>query len=141
VIDPTGVVTRQSTEVLAIDDAKVAQAMVFIREHACERIKVPDVVKAAAISRSGLENRFASVLGYTIRTAIRRTQLERARRLIFETDVPLKQVAAETGFKSVQHMTTVFRQGFGQTPASYRQAAPAQWIDFRRSRSETQIYK
>jgi len=141
VIDPTGVVTRQSTDVLAIDDAKVAQAMVFIREHACDRIKVPDVVKAVAISRSGLENRFASVLGYTIRTAIRRTQLERARRLIFETDVPLKQVAAETGFKSVQHMTTVFRQGFGQTPASYRHAAPGRWIDFRRSRDDTQIYK
>jgi LacI family transcriptional regulator len=141
VIDPTGVVTRQSTDVLAIEDPKVAQAMVFIREHACDRIKVPDVVKAVAISRSGLENRFASVLGYTIRTAIRRTQLERARRLIFETDVPLKQVAAETGFKSVQHMTTVFRQGFGQTPASYRHAAPGRWIDFRRSRDDTQIYK
>jgi len=141
VIDPTGVVTRQSTDVLAIDDPKVAQAMVFIREHACDRIKVPDVVKAVAISRSGLETRFASVLGYTIRTAIRRTQLERARRLIFETDMPLKQVAAETGFKSVQHMTTVFRQGFGQTPASYRQAAPAQWSESRRSRGDTQIYK
>ena len=122
VIDPTGVVTRQSTDVLAIEDPKVAQAMVFIREHACDGIKVPDVIKAVAISRSGLETRFASVLGYTIRTAIRRTQLERARRLVFDTDMPLKQIAAETGFKSVQHMTTVFRDGFGQTPASYRQA-------------------
>jgi len=123
VIDPTGVVTRQSTDVLAIDDAKVAQAMVFIREHAGDGIKVPDVIKAVAISRSGLETRFASVLGYTIRTAIRRTQLERARQLVFDSDMPLKQVAAETGFKSVQHMTTVFRVGLGQTPASYRRAA------------------
>lgn len=123
VIDPTGVVTRHSTDVLAIEDPKVAQAMAFIREHACDRIKVPHVVGAVAISRSGLETRFTSALGYTIRTAIRRTQLERARRLVFDTEMPLKQVAAETGFKSVQHMTTIFAEAFGKTPAKYRQAA------------------
>jgi transcriptional regulator GlxA family with amidase domain len=55
--------------------------------------------------------------------------------------MPLKQVAAETGFKSVQHMTTVFRQGFGQTPASYRQAAPAQWSRISAFEGDTQIYK
>jgi LacI family transcriptional regulator, galactose operon repressor len=42
---------------------------------------------------------------------------------VFDSDMPLKQVAAETGFKSVQHMTTVFRVGLGKTPASYRKAA------------------
>ena len=46
VIDPMSVVTRQSTDVLAIDDQKVAQAMAFIREHACEGINVPRVVGA-----------------------------------------------------------------------------------------------
>ena len=122
VIDPRGVVTRHSTDVLAIDEAKVAQAMAFIREHAARGIKVPDVVAAVAISRSGLESRFGSVLGYTIRTAIRRTQLERARHLVLETDMPLKQVAAASGFKSIQHMTTVFVKAFGRTPATFRAA-------------------
>jgi AraC-like DNA-binding protein len=99
--------------------------MTFIQEHACERIKVPEVAASVAISRSGLEKRFASVLGYTIRTAIKRAQLERTRRLVRETDLPLKQVAAETGFRSVQHMTTLYVQAFGVTPARHRrQSAP-----------------
>jgi LacI family transcriptional regulator len=122
VIDPAIVVTRQSTDVLAIDDHNVAQAMTFIRQRACDGIGVPQVVGAAGISRSGLETRFNKVLGYTIRTAIRRTQLERARHLVSETDVPLKQVASQTGFKSVQHMTTLFVQAFGDTPARHRRA-------------------
>lgn len=122
VIDPVNIVTRQSTDVLAIDDPKVAQAMAFIREHASENIKVPHVVSAVAISRSGLETRFAAALGYTIRIAIRNTQLERARRLVSETDMPLKQVASETGFRSVQHMTTLFVKTFGQTPGKHRRA-------------------
>ena len=121
VIDPMGIVVRQSTDVLAIDEPKVAKAMAFIQEHAFEGIKVPDVVEAAAVSRSGLETRFAKTLGYTIRAAIRQVQLERARRLISDTNVPLKQVASDTGFRSVQHMTTLFGKSFGQSPAKYRE--------------------
>ena len=83
----------------------------------------PSVVGAVAISRSGLETRFAKVLGYTIRSVIRRTQLERARHLVSETDMPLKQVASDTGFKSVQHMTTLFVSAFGDTPARRRRAS------------------
>jgi LacI family transcriptional regulator len=119
-IDPVGIVIRQSTEIFAIDEPKVAKAMAYIQEHAFEGIKVPDVVEAVAVSRSGLETRFAKTLGYTIRSAIRQVQLERARRLISETSLPLKQVAADTGFRSVQHMTTLFGRAFGKSPARYR---------------------
>jgi LacI family transcriptional regulator len=122
-IDPTGVVIRQSTDVLAIDEPKVAKAMAFIQEHAFEGIKVPDVVDAVAVSRSGLETRFTKTLGYTVRTAIRQVQLERARRLISDTSLPLKQVASDTGFRSVQHMTTLFGRAFGRSPGRYRKTA------------------
>ncbi|MBO0858005.1 MAG: substrate-binding domain-containing protein [Chloracidobacterium sp.] len=120
VIDPIGVVTRRSTDILAIQDPKVSKAMTFIQENAFDGIKVPDVVNAVAISRSGLENRFAAVLGYTIHNAIRKVQMERVRLLISETNLPLKQVAADTGFNSVQHMTTLFAKVYGQPPAKYR---------------------
>jgi LacI family transcriptional regulator len=120
VSDPSGIVTRQSSDVLAIDDPKVSEAMVFIRDHASEGIKVPQVVNAAAISRSGLETRFTSALGYSIHTAIAHTRMERVRRLVSETDMPLKQIASDTGFKSVQHMTTLFVRTFGAAPGRYR---------------------
>ncbi len=122
-VDPIGIVIRQSTDVLAIEEPKVAKAMAFIQEHAFEGIKVPDVVEAVAVSRSGLETRFAKTLGYTVRTAIRQVQLERARRLISDSSLPLKQVASDKGFRSVQHMTTLFCKAFGRSPAKYRKTA------------------
>jgi len=125
-VDPVAVVTRCSTDVLAISDVKVAQAMTFIQEHACESIKVPQVAASVAISRSGLEKRFASVLGSTIRTAIKRAQLERTRRLVLETDLPLKQIAGETGFRSVPYMTTLYMCAFGVTPARHRRQAASE---------------
>jgi transcriptional regulator GlxA family with amidase domain len=62
----------------------------------------------------------------TIRTAIKRVQLERTRRLVMDTDLPLKQIAVETGFRSVQHMTTLYVRAFDVTPARHRrQSAPS----------------
>jgi LacI family transcriptional regulator len=120
VIDPVGVETRLSTEVLAVGDPQVAKAMSFIREHACDGIKVPEVVAAVAASRSGLEARFKTALGRTLHTAIRDVQLERAKSLVSETNLPPKEIAASTGFKSVQHMSSLFRQAVGLPPAEYR---------------------
>jgi len=119
-VEPEGIVTRQSSDTLAIKDADVAGALRFIREHACERIQVQDVVQVVAVSRSALEMRFKAVTGRTIHAEIQRVQLGRARQLLAATDMPLKQVATEAGFRYLQHMTTLFRRHTGQTPGEYR---------------------
>ncbi len=120
VVDPEGVVMRLSTDVLPVEDAQVAKAMSFIREHACNGIKVPHVVAAVAASRSGLEARFKTALGRTLHTAIRDVQLERAKRLFTETNLAAKEIAASTGFKSVQHMSSLFKGAVGLPPAEFR---------------------
>lgn len=123
VVDPVGVVTRQSTDTFALTDPVIVKPMTFIRQYACTGIRVSDVVNVAAISRSNLESHFKIALGCTVHTAIRRVQLERARLLTLNTNLPLKQVAANTGFRSVQHMTMLFGRAFSQPPARYRKAA------------------
>ena len=120
VVDPKGIVTRQSSDVLAIDDPLVARALSFIQQNAMKGIKVPDVVNSVAVSRSSLELRVKKALGCTLHSAIRKAQLARARTLIAETAMPLKQVADSTGFKSVQHMTALFGDAFGSSPAKFR---------------------
>jgi LacI family transcriptional regulator len=119
-VEPEGIVSRHSSDTLAIKDVEVAAALLFIRQHACEGIQVPDVVRTIAISRSALEMRFKAVAGRTIHTEIQRVQIERARQLITATDLPLKDVATEAGFRYLQHMTTLFRLHVGQTPSEYR---------------------
>jgi LacI family transcriptional regulator len=98
IFDPTGIITRQSTDFLAIDDPIVGRAMDFIKEHAVEAIKVPNVVAEVAVSRSGLDAHFMKATGCTIHDAIRRVQLNKARRLISDTDLPVKQIATSVGF-------------------------------------------
>jgi len=58
VVDPLGVRCRQSTDLLAIEDPEISKAVRFIREHACEGIRVDDVLEEVALSRRSLEKRF-----------------------------------------------------------------------------------
>lgn len=120
IVKPIGVVTRKSTNIFAIDDDAVIEAMRFINSHAHEGIKAADIVSALAISRSCLESHFKARMGYTLHEVIRKVQLDSARHMILETNLAIKQVAANTGFKTVQHMTSLFGKAFGLTPAKYR---------------------
>jgi LacI family transcriptional regulator len=122
VVPPEGVVCRGSTDVLAIEDSEVADAVRFIRDHACLGVKVRDVADMASVSRSTLESRFESLLGRSIHGEIRRVQIERAKELLAAGNVPIKQVAMMSGFKSVQYLTHLLRETTGETPAEYRRA-------------------
>jgi LacI family transcriptional regulator len=65
-VAPRGVVTRQSSDVLALGDPLVAAALRLIREEACSGISVDDVTQRVGASRSVLQRRFSAMLGQTI---------------------------------------------------------------------------
>ena len=119
-IDPRGVVTRHSTDVLAIDDRNVAAALSHIREHACEGITVEQVLKHAAASRSQLEKKFRRYLGRSPQAEIRRVQVERIKQLLIDTEFPLKKIAELAGFEHVEYMSVVFKRITKITPGEFR---------------------
>jgi LacI family transcriptional regulator len=121
-IPPLGVVTRRSTDVLAIEDRHLARAVRFIRENACEGITVEDVLADIPLSRSVFERRFARLFGHSPKAEILRARLDRIKRLLAETELPLKQIAAKIGFEHPEYLNVVFKEQTGQTPGQYRAA-------------------
>lgn len=119
-VPPRGVVIRQSTDLLAIDDLHVAVALRFIREHACHGIRPKDVVRQVPLSRVALAARFKAALGRTIGQEIQRVQVRRVEELLAGTDLPIKRIAHQAGFQYIEHMTRLFHRLTGQTPAEYR---------------------
>jgi len=63
---------------------------------------------------------FRSELGTTFREHLASLRVERAKRLLRETSLPVIDVAAETGWGSLGHFTTTFRRRTGFTPTGYR---------------------
>jgi LacI family transcriptional regulator len=119
-VPPRGVVSRESTDVLAIPDRQVLSAIRFIREHAHRPIQVPDVVEATTCSRRPLETRFKKLRGRTVLQEIHHAQIELARRLLLQTDFPITQIHTRCGFGSYQRLHETFRRLTGTTPSSYR---------------------
>lgn len=119
-IAPLGVATRQSTDVLAIDDRNIAAAVRFIREHACEGIGVKDVLKAAPQSRRLLECRFKKLIGRTPHEEIVRVQLNHVKLLLAESDLSLEQISERAGFAHVEYLNAKFHREEGLPPGRYR---------------------
>ena len=123
-IPPMEVVTRQSTDVLAVEDPDVAAALRHIRQHAVEGMSVKQMLDSVAINRRTLERRFVSVLGRTPLEEIRRVRLECAK-VLLQTDLPIYDIAVRSGFATPEYLATSFLQATGMTPTAYRrQFAP-----------------
>lgn len=124
-IKPVGIATRQSTDVVAIEDQAVAAALRFIRENACRGISVEDVLQTVPMSRSSLERKMRKYLNRSPQQEIRNVQIKRAQQLLIDTDLPMDRIAQMCGFQHPEYMHVVFRRDVGQTPGSFRRATHA----------------
>jgi LacI family transcriptional regulator len=120
-IPPKGVVTRRSTNVLAVPDPRLARAVRFIWEHYPEPIGTPDVAAAAGLNRRKLERDFQRHLGRSIRDEIVEMRIGRARKLLLETELKAYQVGEQCGFGTNNvHFSRTFRRLVGTTTSKYR---------------------
>jgi len=104
-----------------VGDELVAGALAFIAANSGRSINIQDVLNAVPASRRNLERRFRDALGHGPATEIRRRLLE-ARRLLAETDLPVKAIAAQCGFSNPEQLQRLFRVETSFTPSQYHEA-------------------
>jgi LacI family transcriptional regulator len=119
-LEPLGVASRQSTDVVALDDPRLAQAVRFIRESAGRNITVNDVLKAVPMSRTIFERRFKQALGRTPHEHILRTRIGRVKSLLATTNLTLSAIAERSGFEHVEYLNVAFKRVEGVSPGAYR---------------------
>lgn len=119
---PLCIETRQSSDIVAIDDEHLAQAIRLIRQRACEGLTVNGILKVVPISRSSLERSCRRLLGRSPNEEINRVRIEHVCRFLRDSDLSLDQIAGRTGFATSQYMLEVFRKTTGVTPGNYRRS-------------------
>lgn len=92
----------------------------YIDANLAEPIKLDDLAEIAALSPYHLIRSFKAEMGLTPFRWVLQQRIERARRLLEITDLPLADIAYACGFSSQSHFSTVFKQSTGVTPAGYR---------------------
>jgi LacI family transcriptional regulator len=119
-VSPLGVVARQSSDVLAIDDVLVRNAVLWIQSHVSERLTVPRIAEAAKSSRRRLERRFVAALGRTVAAEVRHARVEAALHLLTTTPLLLPEVACRSGFGTAALLSEEFRSELGVPPGKFR---------------------
>jgi len=119
IIQPTGVVTRRSSD-LRTRDPMVSRALDMILSQPSAPLAVEDLLEHLPISRRSLERRFRAALGRSPSAEIRRLRVERAQRLLEETDLTVTQIAAAAGVADITRRRRALRRQVGMTPSAYR---------------------
>jgi LacI family transcriptional regulator len=120
VTQPTHVVTRQSTDIVAIPDPDLAAALHFIRTNFDRPIKVADVVKQTSASRRLLEIKFREHIRHSITDEIMRVKLDQLTRMLLESDMSMERMADCLAFCSSGVMRKAFRRSRGINPTDFR---------------------
>ena len=98
----------------------MAAAIRFIREHACEGLRLKDFLRTASLSRRALERRMRKLLGRSPKDEIIRVQLERAKQLLTGTNLSAAAIAEKCGFSQPRYFNQVFHRKVGVPPGEYR---------------------
>jgi transcriptional regulator GlxA family with amidase domain len=91
-----------------------------IHEKIGEPLSVSMLSSIAGLSRSHFSHVFRATVGRTPHAHIVRLRIQRAMKLMVDTDVPLSEVALATGFSDQAHFSNTFRRTLGITPKQWR---------------------
>ncbi|WOO42047.1 DNA-binding transcriptional regulator [Rubellicoccus peritrichatus] len=113
-------IVRQSSDIIAVEDAAVSKALRFIQQNAHRAVKVDEVARASGLFRRSLERRFREHLSRSISDYCREARAERLEKILRETRLNLEEIAEQSGFSEASHLTRFFITVRGESPSQYR---------------------
>ena len=117
---PRRVVERASTDCYQVRTPWLSDALVLIRRHLGEGLNATELCRRLGYSHTTVNKVFRAELGTSVHGEIARRRLDRACRLLRETDRTASSIAAECGYPTAQHFAHVFASHLGATPDAWR---------------------
>jgi AraC-like DNA-binding protein len=105
-------------------DPIVEQALAIIQTQSHRPISIEQVAQELSVARRTLDRRFAAATGKSILEEINEYRLNRAKRLLAETDLPIRSIANLVGFASPERLGLLFTRREGVSPSEFRQRKP-----------------
>ena len=120
-VPPIGVVERTSTDTYPDAPPWFAEALAFIRSDAVKGISASDVFRHVGFSRTLVERAFRDNISSSVQKQITKARIDEAKRLLATTSMPVKEVAAQSGFSSLEYLSRAFANATGLSPSAWRE--------------------
>ena len=119
-VPPAGLITRKSSDLLAVNHPGVARGLRFLLQHHHEPIGVEDMVRAAAMSRRGFHQAFLEHIGRPPGHELQRMRIEHAKKLLAQPGRKMKTIGEACGYPHANSFWFAFKQATGMSPEQYR---------------------
>ena len=93
----------------------------YINENLDQELSLAELSKIADLSQFHFSRSFRETTGLPPRKFLMKRRVEKAKRLLAESDIPIVEVGFQTGFKTQSHFTSLFRRLTNVTPRVWRQ--------------------
>lgn len=98
----------------------VSKTTSFMQEHVEENIKIDQLCQSFQVSRGHLDRLFQTHLKISASDYLKNLKMKHARKLLEETSLSIKEIAAKIGFSDRTVFSRAFHQHWGQSPISLR---------------------
>lgn len=105
----------------AVRDPQVRRALTLMHEQSAHPWTLDELAQQAGLSRTALAERFRDAMGDTPLNHLRVLRMQRAMRLLAETDHKLETIAAEVGYQDAFSFSKVFKRTLGLSPKAFRE--------------------
>lgn len=119
-VTPSGIISRRSSDTLAVSDIRLAKAVSFYLQNYMNLIGVEDAARAAGISRVFLARLFQQRFGKSPRRFLQEIRYNQICHLLDTTALPLSEIAYRTGYGSDMALSLAFKREYGILPGTYR---------------------
>jgi AraC family transcriptional regulator len=99
---------------------QLVQVLDYINEYLGQDIKLTDLAALVDMSQFHFSHRFKQAIGVSPYQYLLQQRVERAKKLLKQTERSIMDIALECGFSSYSHLSKQFRQLTGITPKAYR---------------------
>ncbi len=101
-------------------DPRIEAARNLIQQHYAQRLTASAVARQSGLSRSRFEHLFKQESGLTFKAYLQALRVTKAKELLADWRLSIKQVAARVGYAHPPDLTRAFREQLGITPSEYR---------------------
>ncbi len=108
---------------VGIVDRRLRRALEFMHDNCGRELSLSEIAAAAYLSEFHFARLFKKITGTTPHAHLASLRIEKARRLLAETDFSISEIGARVGYGSQSHFTKIFREATGLTPRAFREAA------------------
>ncbi len=94
----------------------------YIKHNLQSKLTLCDIAAGLHCSKATLTETFRREFGMTVVQYINQNRLNKARRLLLETDLPVGLICEECGFSGGEYFSSLFKKSYGLSPLAFRKS-------------------